>query len=67
MQVRGATRAAVLRPATADLLRDFLQFRHRFRNLYGFELSWPLMKPLVSDLRGALEQFDADLGYFLTR
>ena len=44
-----------VRPAviTADLrqrLSDYLRFRHLFRNIYGRDLRWELMRDLVEDM-----------------
>lgn len=60
-----ARRAALLSPAVADRLREYMLFRHRFRNLYSFELEWTLMKPLVLGLDAMLVDFEAELGGFL--
>src|SRR5262249_28072711 len=40
-------RPSVLRRTTAQALEEFLRFRHLFRNVYGFELQWTRLKPLV--------------------
>lgn len=58
-------RPPLLSDATADRLRAYLVFRHRFRNIYGFELDWALMKPLVLGLEETLAAFEADLARFL--
>jgi hypothetical protein len=47
MAALGPRRPALLSPAAADALGRYLDFRHRFRNIYGVELSWNLMRPLV--------------------
>jgi len=52
-------RAALLSPELARTLREFLEFRHRFRNLYGFELEWERMRPLVEKMAPTLQDFDA--------
>ena len=59
------TRPRVLAAQTAESLRDFLVFRHRFRNLYGFELDWMLMSPLLRRMPATLRQFEGDLDVFL--
>lgn len=57
--------ASLLSNPTADRLRDYLLFRHRFRNIYGSELDWMLMKPLVLGLEATLDAFESDLNQFL--
>jgi hypothetical protein len=44
-----AVRPAVLRPGTAAALRRYLSFRHRFRNLYLFDLLAEHLDPLLAD------------------
>ncbi|OPY57966.1 MAG: hypothetical protein A4E55_01271 [Pelotomaculum sp. PtaU1.Bin035] len=46
---------SVRRPPVVDAnlaaqLQQYLSFRHRFRNLYGFELEWARMEELVKNL-----------------
>jgi len=38
-------RPAVLTSSTATALRPYMLFRHRFRNIYNFELRWTPMQP----------------------
>lgn len=40
-------RPAVLAPQTAALLDDYLAFRHRYRNLYLFDLRWEPIRDLL--------------------
>lgn len=63
----GPGRTGVLSDATAAALRPYLKFRHRFRNLYGGELDWTMMGPLVNGMPGAFQAFDSDLASFLQR
>ncbi len=67
-------RPAPLRPATASSLRAYLAFRHRFRNLYLFDLEDQQMRPLIDDaaaIRAAveaeLERFAAELEAMASR
>ena len=55
----------LLDAATAARLRDYMLFRHRFRNIYGSELDWMLMKPLAFGLEEMLNAFETDLDRFL--
>lgn len=57
-------RPAVLTRATAAALDPFLAFRHRFRNLYVFDLERAPMLVLLARGDDAWRQFDADLEIF---
>jgi hypothetical protein len=59
-------RPAIIQSATAELMEDYLGFRHVFRNIYGFELDWEKMKPLLNGAIPMLETFSADIEKFLT-
>jgi hypothetical protein len=61
-------RPRVVTAETARLLDEFLRFRHLFRSVYGFELEWTRLRPLLARapsawqaLRGDLERFVAFL------
>jgi hypothetical protein len=58
-------RPPVIGDATADRLAEFLRFRHLFRNLYGHELEWLRLRPLVTRLPGAWHELQSDLRRFL--
>lgn len=58
-------RPAVITRATAGLMAEFLRFRHLFRNLYGFELEWPRLHPLLTRLPTAWRALEDDLRRFL--
>ena len=57
-------RPAVLSEATARVLEPYLAFRHRFRNLYLFDLEPRLVLPLLTDAPAAWAAAAADLGAF---
>lgn len=57
-------RPAILRVATAAELDRFLAFRHRFRNLYLFDLDPHLVRPLAEDAPRTLAAVEADLRRF---
>jgi hypothetical protein len=57
-------RPAVLTRATAAALDPFLAFRHRFRNLYVFDLERAPMLGLLARGEDAWRRFDADLESF---
>jgi hypothetical protein len=59
-------RPPVISTELASKLQQYLAFRHRFRNLYGFELEWGRMEELVRALPGTLEEFSAAIDSLLT-
>lgn len=58
-------RPAVLTRTTAAALDPFLAFRHRFRNLYVFDLERGPMLTLLERGEDAWRRFDADLEAFV--
>jgi len=54
----------VLAEPTARLLEPYLAFRHRFRNLYLFDLHTRLVLPLLAGAPTAWAAASADLGTF---
>lgn len=61
-------RAAVISPETADLLMEYLSFRHFYRHSYSFFLEWARMEGLIQDLakvwhiaKDEIQAFLADL------
>jgi hypothetical protein len=60
-------RPAVLSRATAAAVDPFLAFRHRFRNLYVFDLEREPMLALLAKGPAAWARFDADLTAFIQR
>jgi hypothetical protein len=60
-------RPAVLTRSTATALDPFLAFRHRFRNLYVFDLEREPMLALLARGQAAWALFDADLREFMQR
>ncbi|MCL6448974.1 MAG: hypothetical protein K6U04_12640 [Armatimonadetes bacterium] len=49
----------------ASKLQQYLAFRHRFRNLYGFELEWERMEELVRALPETLQELSVAIDSFL--
>ncbi len=60
-------RPPVLAESTVRLLEPFLAFRHRFRNLYLFDLDASLISPLLTDAAPAWRAAAADLSGFAAR
>ena len=57
-------RPAVVRSELSERLREYLRFRHLFRNVYGFELRWELCRELAEGVEGVLERFKGDMESF---
>ncbi len=60
-----AARPAVLSAPLRDRLREYLEFRHVFRQAYSFQLRWDKMAPLVLGCEETLRQLEAELDVFL--
>jgi hypothetical protein len=46
-------------------LKEYLRFRHFFRNIYGFELKWNKIKPLCSNLENIFGNLKQEIFEFL--
>ena len=57
-------RPPVLSESAARMLEPYLAFRHRFRNLYLFDLDVRLVLPLLADAPAAWSAASADLTAF---
>ena len=62
-----AARGPVISEELRVRLKGYLQFRHRFRHAYTFQLEWERMSPLALGSTEALRLFEAELGVFLRR
>ncbi|HBR17605.1 MAG TPA: hypothetical protein DD725_08380 [Deltaproteobacteria bacterium] len=58
-------RPSVISHDASKRLREYLEFRHRFRNIYGFELEWEKMKGLRERLPVVAEEFKKEMKQFL--
>src|SRR3989304_4370711 len=58
-------RPSVISHDVSKRLREYLEFRHRFRNIYGFELEWEKMKGLRERLPVVVEEFKKEMKQFL--
>jgi hypothetical protein len=61
----GSARPAVITSPLAARLNKYLQFRHVFRSVYAFLLTWDRMAPLVMDCEATLRQFRQELDSFV--
>lgn len=57
-------RPAIIQPETYKYLEDFLDFRHKVRNLYGFELDWKKLRPALALAESVSPLVVADLETF---
>jgi hypothetical protein len=60
------TRNSLISDQSMDRLKKYLRFRHLFRNIYGFELNWERIEPLLVDLKDVLSDFDKEVKEFLS-
>jgi hypothetical protein len=58
-------RPPIIAEETYKLLVDFLSFRHKFRNIYGFELEFEKVADIERKFPEAHAKFKADLEAFL--
>ena len=58
-------RPAVISPDLALQLQQYLSFRHRFRNLYGYELEWGKMDELIVNMEPTLKRLKSSTENFL--
>ena len=58
-------RPAVISKELVAELKGYLEFRHRFRNIYGFELEWGKMKGLKETMPGVAERFKREIQDFI--
>ena len=58
--------AAVISPLLHDKLKYYLDFRHAFRQSYGFRLKWEKMAPLVFECREVLALLEKEVRQHLS-
>jgi hypothetical protein len=59
---RPGLRPAVLGPETAALLDEYLAFRHRYRNLYLFDLRWEPIRELLDRAPDVWARVEGEVG-----
>lgn len=65
MSVATATRPAVLSSSLAEVLGEFLAFRHLFRGASIVPMRWEKISPLIARAASTYDQTLADMGTFL--
>jgi len=58
------TRPPVISRSLARELYEYLRFRHLFRNIYVYELSWERMEPLAQNLPRVLDNAISEIKIF---
>ena len=59
------TQTAVISEELLKKLKEYLRFRHLFRNIYGFELSWERFKNLSLSAQAVLSELKDNLNGFI--
>lgn len=57
-------RNTVIDEETMQRLKEYLRFRHLFRNIYGFELKWERFGDLCFGMENLLQALKAELSKF---
>lgn len=60
-------RPPVISEELAGVLMEYLAFRHRVRNIYGFQLQWERMARLIGDLPDTVQKIKAELTVFIKK
>ena len=58
-------KTAVISEELLKKLKEYLRFRHLFRNIYGFELSWERFKNLSLSAQAVLSELKDNLNGFI--
>lgn len=58
-------RPKVISTPLKEELREYLQFRHVFRNIYGFELKWAVILPLIENIENIFLSIQKELTEFI--
>jgi len=59
------TSGTVINQKLFEKLKEYLRFRHLFRNIYGFELKWEKFKDLSFSLQTVFEDLKKNLNRFM--
>jgi hypothetical protein len=60
----GDVRDRVISETLKNRLKEYLRFRHLFRDTYGFDLKWARFENLVTGMPGLLEELKVSLETF---
>jgi hypothetical protein len=60
-------RPQVISDKLVQALLDYLVFRHRVRNIYGFQLDWERMDSLINDMPDILQKVKEELEAFIRK
>ena len=58
-------KTAVISEELLEKLKEYLRFRHLFRNIYGFELKWERFKNLSLSAQAVLNELKDNLNRFM--
>ena len=58
-------RPPVISAPLRDTLKEYLDFRHMFRQAYAFQLVWPKMEPLVLKFEDTLRRRASEVNAFM--
>lgn len=58
-------RSSVISEDLFEKLKKYLDFRHLFRHIYGFELKWSRIKSLCQEMENVLKKFKEEIESFL--
>jgi hypothetical protein len=58
-------RPAVISSPLRNKLKEYLGFRHMYRQAYSHRMKWERMKPLALESEAVFRQFECELGAFL--
>ena len=58
-------RTEVISEGLFQILKEYLRFRHLFRNIYGFQLNWELFRKLCEEMTSTLDLFSEEINTFL--
>lgn len=60
-------RSEVISDGLFEILKEYVRFRHLFRNIYGFQLNWGLFKKLCDEMASTLNLFSDEMDTFLEK
>jgi hypothetical protein len=67
MMTAGNARPTVISQEMGMRLKQYLSFRHVFRNIYGFDLHWEKMKETVLSSEETFTLLEAEVRFFMKK